>query len=94
MQDFSSPQAQPFDFPEGDHGILLIHGFTGSPAHMRLLGEGLKDKGFAVRGILLPGHGQTPEALGKVKWQDWLLASRQAFTRANQNRTAFCRPAR
>ena len=78
MQDFSSPQAQPFDFPGGDHGILLIHGFTGSPAHMRLLGEGLKEKGFAVRGILLPGHGQTPEAMGKVKWQDWVLASREA----------------
>lgn len=78
MQDFSLPQAQPFDFPEGDHGILLIHGFTGSPAHMRLIGEGLKEKGFAVRGILLPGHGQMPEALDQVKWQDWLLACRQA----------------
>ena len=78
MQDFSLPQAQPFDFPEGDHGVLLIHGFTGSPAHMRLLGEGLRDKGFAVRGILLPGHGETPYALGLVKWQDWLLTCRQA----------------
>ena len=77
MQDFSLPQAKPFDFPEGDHGILLIHGFTGSPAHMRLLGEGLHKKGFAVRGILLPGHGQTPLDLGKVKWQDWLLACRE-----------------
>ncbi len=78
MQDFSLPRAQPFDFPEGDHGVLLIHGFTGSPAHMRLIGEGLRDKGFAVRGILLPGHGDTPYALGIVTWQDWLLACRQA----------------
>lgn len=77
MQDFSLPQAQPFDFPEGDHGVLLIHGFTGSPAHMRLLGDGLREKGFAVRGMLLPGHGETPEALGSVRWQDWLLACRQ-----------------
>lgn len=77
MQDFSLPQAQPFFFPEGEHGILLIHGFTGSPAHMRLLGEGLHDQGFAVRGILLPGHGETPYALGLVTWQDWLLACRR-----------------
>ncbi len=77
MQDFSLPQAQPFDFPEGDHGVLLIHGFTGSPAHMRLVGEGLRDKGFAVRGIRLAGHGETPEALGRATWQDWLLACRQ-----------------
>ena len=78
MQDFSLPQAHPFDFPEGDHGVLLIHGFTGSPAHMRLIGEGLREKGFAVRGILLPGHGDTPYALGITTWQDWLLACRQA----------------
>ena len=78
MQDFSLPQAQPFEFPEGNHGVLLIHGFTGSPAHMRLIGEGLRDKGFAVRGILLPGHGETPEAMGKAAWQDWVRASREA----------------
>ena len=78
MEDFSLPQAQPFDFPEGDHGVLLIHGFTGSPAHMRLVGEGLRQKGFAVRGILLPGHGKTPEAMASVTWQDWLLACRTA----------------
>ncbi|MBQ2977765.1 MAG: alpha/beta fold hydrolase [Clostridia bacterium] len=78
MQNISSPLAQPFDFPEGDHGVLLIHGFTGSPAHMRLLGEGLHEKGYAVRGILLPGHGTNPEDMRKVSWQDWLLAARTA----------------
>ena len=80
MQDtnFSSPHAQPFDFPEGEHGILLIHGFTGTPSQMRLVGEGLHEKGFAVRGILLPGHGETPEALKSVTWKDWLMAAEQA----------------
>ena len=78
MQDFSLPQARPFDFPEGEHGVLLIHGFTGSPSHMRLVGEGLRERGFAVRGILLPGHGETPEAMGKATWQDWAQASREA----------------
>ena len=49
----------------------MIHGFTGSPAHMRLIGEGLREKGFAVRGILLPGHGQTPDKMKDAAWQDW-----------------------
>ena len=57
MPDLSSPLAQPFFFPEGEHAVLLMHGFTGSPAHMRKLGEALHARGFAVRGILLPGHG-------------------------------------
>lgn len=78
MQDFSLPQAQPFAFPEGEHGVLLIHGFTGSPSHMRLIGEGLRENGFAVRGILLPGHGENPEAMGKASWQDWVGACRKA----------------
>ena len=77
MQDFSVPQAQAFDFGTGEHGVLLIHGFTGSPAHMRLIGEGLRDNGFSVRGILLPGHGECPETMGKVTWQDWFRASRE-----------------
>ena len=78
MLDFSAPQAQPFLFAEGEHGVLLIHGFTGSPAHLRLIGEGLRDNGFSVRGILLPGHGEYPEAMAKATWQDWFQASREA----------------
>lgn len=78
MQDFSVPQAQAFDFGTGEHGVLLIHGFTGSPAHMRLIGEGLRDNGFAVRGILLPGHGENPEVMAKATWQDWFQATRKA----------------
>ncbi len=78
MQDFSNPLAQPFDFPEGEHGVLLIHGFTGSPGHMRKIGNEMHARGFAVRGIKLPGHIESPEAMGKSTWQDWLYAAREA----------------
>lgn len=79
MQDmFALPQAQPFELGEGEHGVLLIHGFTGSPAHMRLIGEGLAKSGFAVKGIRLPGHGTCPEDMKNVSWQDWLRQVRLA----------------
>ncbi|MBR1586254.1 MAG: alpha/beta fold hydrolase [Clostridia bacterium] len=78
LEPITSPLARPFDFPAGEHGVLLIHGLTGTPAHMRLLGEGLRDRGFAVRGICLPGHGETPQAMAGFAWQDWLLAAREA----------------
>ena len=78
MPDLSSPLARPFFFPEGEHAVLLMHGFTGSPAHMRKLGEALHARGFAVRGILLPGHGGVPEDVRGVRWQDWLLAARSS----------------
>lgn len=52
-------------------GVLLVHGFTGSPASMRPWGEFLHSKGFTVRVPLLPGHGTVPEDLNRVKWQEW-----------------------
>lgn len=52
-------------------GVLLVHGFTGSPASMRPWGEFLHSKGYTVRVPLLPGHGTKPEDLNKVKWQEW-----------------------
>lgn len=76
--DFSMEEAQPFLFRGDDHGVLLIHGFTGSAGHMRLLGEHLRDAGFTVRGINLPGHAQSEEAMGRTGWQDWLEAAKQA----------------
>jgi carboxylesterase len=52
-------------------GVLLVHGFTGSPASMRPWGEFLHTKGYTVRVPLLPGHGTKPEDLNNVKWQEW-----------------------
>jgi len=52
-------------------GIVLVHGFTGSPASMRPWGEYLNSKGYTVRVPLLPGHGTKVEDLNTVKWQEW-----------------------
>jgi esterase/lipase len=56
------PGAEPFDFPGGPVGVLLCHGFTGTPQSMRDWGEHLADAGFTVTCPLLPGHG--------TRWQD------------------------
>jgi carboxylesterase len=52
-------------------GILLVHGFTGSPASMRPWAEYLNQRGYTVKVPLLPGHGTTPRDLNLVKWQEW-----------------------
>lgn len=52
-------------------GILLIHGYTGSPSSMRPWAEYLNQKGYTVRVPLLPGHGRKPEDLDEIKWQQW-----------------------
>ena len=52
-------------------GVLLVHGFTGSPASMRPWGEYLNQRGYTVSVPLLPGHGGQVEDLNAVKWQEW-----------------------
>jgi len=78
-RNFADPVCQPFLLEGGDHGVLLLHGFTGSAAHMRPLGEMLHQQGFTVQGINLPGHAVSMDAMGKTGWQDWLDAAKQAF---------------
>ena len=52
-------------------GILLVHGFTGSPSSMRPWAEFMLQQGYTVRVPRLPGHGTKPEDLNNVKWQEW-----------------------
>ena len=52
-------------------GIVLVHGYTGSPSSMRPWAEYLNKKGYTVRVPVLPGHGTKPEDLHEVKWQEW-----------------------
>ncbi len=66
------PTAEPFFFPGGEIGCLLVHGFTGTPKEMRPLGEYLAAQGYSVAGVRLAGHAtQLPDML-RVHWQDWV----------------------
>ncbi|MFT3695468.1 MAG: alpha/beta fold hydrolase [Kofleriaceae bacterium] len=67
------------DLAEDTIGVLLVHGFTGTAYEMRFLGERLADAGFYVRGIVLPGHGTSPEDLDATVWADWAGAVEAAF---------------
>jgi carboxylesterase len=52
-------------------GILLLHGFTGSPASMRPWAHFLKERGFSVRLPRIPGHARRWQDLNRTKWQSW-----------------------
>jgi len=60
-------------------GCLLLHGFTGTPAEMRPLGEHLAERGFAVRAPLLPGHGALVEDLARTTWRDWYATAEESW---------------
>jgi carboxylesterase len=49
----------------------MIHGFTGSPASMRPMGEAFAAAGLSVEGVRLPGHGTSVEDLRGRRWTEW-----------------------
>lgn len=54
-------------------GALILHGFTGTPAHVKTLAGPLEQLGLPCYLPLLSGHGaSSAEALRGVNWQDWL----------------------
>ncbi len=78
----SGAAQSPFQFAggeRGDTGILCLHGFTGSPAELRPLGEYLHQRGYTVSCPLLPKHGGRLEDLKGATWRAWVSASRDAF---------------
>jgi carboxylesterase len=77
---FSGPEHEPFELGDGrSGGALLIHGFPGTPAEMRSLGEWLAGAGWRVRGILLPGFGPEFSRLAQTTRSDWVKAAEKAF---------------
>jgi carboxylesterase len=69
----------PFYLEGGATGVLLIHGFTGAPPEMRLIGDYLHQRGYTVYGPLLPGHGTSVEEMNRCRWTDWTGHVEKAF---------------
>lgn len=59
--------------------FLLIHGLNDSPYVFTDVATMLTKRGYDVRAILLPGHGNTPRAQLNMSYKKWLKAARQQF---------------
>jgi carboxylesterase len=60
-------------------GVLLQHGFTGTPNSMRAWGEHLAAQGYAVEVPRLPGHGTTWKEMNTTTWADWYAEVSRCF---------------
>lgn len=65
------PGAEPYRREGGETGVLLCHGFTGSPQSLRPWAAYLAERGHTVSLPLLPGHGTRWEDMRLTGWQDW-----------------------
>jgi carboxylesterase len=68
----SHADEQPFSHDGGDVGVLLCHGFPGSPGSMRAWADHLVAEGYSVRLPLLPGHGTRWQDANRTTFDDWL----------------------
>src|SRR5438445_1896995 len=86
--------ARPFSLgPErAKQGALVVHGFTGTPFEVRLLGEALAGRGFAVEGPVLAGHAGTTSDLAASRWPDWVASAERALEklRGRAERVGVC----
>lgn len=79
MTELFDPLAAPFRH-EGSNGeaAILVHGFTGVPAHFRPMGRALADAGYTVVAPLLAGHGTTIQDMARTGRDDWIGSVREA----------------
>lgn len=63
----------------GRVGVLVCHGFGGSPRSVQEVTLRLKEAGYSVALPLLTGHGLTPEAMERSLWTQWAADAEQGF---------------
>ncbi|MFC4713946.1 alpha/beta hydrolase [Planococcus dechangensis] len=72
-------QPKPFFFENGPRAVLLLHGFTGNSADVRMLGRFLETKGYTSIAPHYAGHGVAPEKLVETGPADWWQDVEEAY---------------
>ncbi|MDN4608622.1 alpha/beta hydrolase [Sporosarcina highlanderae] len=86
-------QPKPFFFEQGKRAVLLLHGFTGTSADVRMLGRFLEKKGYTSLAPHYRGHGVPPEELiktGPDQWWEDVEAGYQQLIDAGYEEIAVC----
>ena len=65
------PGAEPWSSDGDGVGVLVLHGFTGSPKSVKPWGQALGEQGWTVRVPRLPGHGTQWQDMNITTWEDW-----------------------
>lgn len=90
LEPFDPAVVSPWTVGSGDRGVLLLHGFAGTPPETRRLGESLAEAGYRCLAPALAGHGTHPEDLEPTRWQDWLQSAEESLDELS----AHCREVR
>ena len=67
--------AEPFLIKRGPVGVLLLHGYTGTPSEMKPLAESLAAENYTVLAPRLFGHATHPDDMLRARWWDWIASA-------------------
>lgn len=67
-----------FEFDGDRGGVLLIHGLNGGPKEMLVIARLLNARGYACKGVCLPGHHTKVSDLARVTRHEWVNAVERA----------------
>lgn len=81
------PGAESFFYPGNSIGILICHGFNGTPQSVRYIGESLAAKGFTVYAPRLQGHGTDEFEMETTHYQEWIQNIEAAYRKLKQTCT-------
>ncbi len=73
------PGAEPFCFHHGEIGVLISHGFMGTPQSVRHIGESFARSGFSVLAPRLKGHGTHYLEMESCTAEDWYDSLEQGY---------------
>jgi carboxylesterase len=59
--------------------FLMLHGWTGSPAHFRLAAQFVNDHGYSAAVPRLAGHGTSVHHMADTGWRDWVRSALEAL---------------
>lgn len=68
-----------FTFESGNRAVLLLHGFTGHTADVRMLGRYLEKQGYTCHAPIYRGHGKPPEELINATPEQWWTDVKDAY---------------
>lgn len=83
MTDIANSES--FYLSGGKTGVLMLHGFTGSPASVLPWAQGIHEAGYTVSVPRIAGHGTKWQDLNRSTWEDWYDSVESAMITLKSN---------
>ncbi len=77
--------AEEYYLKGNNEGVIVVHGYTGTPAEMRPLADYVHEQGYTVLGVRLKGHGTDYKELETTTWEEWYSSLTEGIERLSKD---------